>query len=44
MYLVDKGANINHIDNYGMFALKRELFQANYENIKILLEKGANPN
>ena len=26
LYLVDKGANINHIDNYGMFALKKELF------------------
>lgn len=25
-FLVDKGANINHIDNYGIFALKRELF------------------
>jgi ankyrin repeat protein len=25
MYLVDKGANINHIDNYGNFALKREI-------------------
>ena len=25
-FLVDKGANINHLDNYGFFALKRELF------------------
>ena len=29
-FLVDKGANINHMDNYGMLALKRELFNANY--------------
>ena len=43
-YLVDKGANINHIDNYGVFALKRELFNNNYAVIKQLLEKGANPN
>lgn len=42
-YLVDKGANINHIDNYGYFALKRELFASNYAMIKRLLEKGALP-
>ncbi len=42
-YLVDKGANINHIDNYGFFALKRELFNNNVAMIKRLLEKGANP-
>ena len=29
-YLVGKGANINHIDNYGSFALKRELFNSNF--------------
>lgn len=28
-YLVGKGANINHIDNYGMFALKKELLLDN---------------
>ena len=44
MFLVDRGAKINHRDNYGMFALKKELYNANYENIKVLLEKGADPN
>ena len=43
-YLVEKGANINHIDNYGVFALKKELLAMNYNMIKQLLEKGANPN
>lgn len=43
-YLVGKGANINHIDNYGVFALKRELFANNYNMLKQLLEKGADPN
>lgn len=42
-YLVDKGANINHMDNYGFFALKRELFQSNYQMIQRLLDKKANP-
>lgn len=44
MYLVEKGANINHIDNYGMFALKKELLANDYALIKKLLEAGANPN
>lgn len=44
-YLVEKhGANINHMDNYGTFALKRELFANNLPMFKQLLEKGANPN
>lgn len=44
-YLVEKhNANINHIDNYGMFALKRELYQTNLATFRTLLEKGANPN
>ena len=43
MYLVDQGANINHIDNYGLFALKRELFRGDVVLMKKLLEKGANP-
>ena len=43
-FLVDRGANINHIDNYGTFALKRELFAYNVVMLKRLLEKGADPN
>ena len=43
-YLVDKGANINHIDNYGFFALKSELYKNNFEMMKRLLDKGADPN
>jgi hypothetical protein len=34
------GANINHIDNYGVFALKRELFNNNFPLFQKLLEKG----
>jgi hypothetical protein len=31
LYLVQNfGANINHIDNYGLFALKKELFGNNF--------------
>jgi len=37
MYLVDKGANINHMDNYGEFALKRELFIGNEALFRKLL-------
>lgn len=43
-FLVDKGANINHLDNYGMFALKKELWANNLEMMKKLLQKGADPN
>jgi ankyrin repeat protein len=32
------------MDNYGEFALKRELYQNDYNLIKKLLEKGADPN
>ncbi|CDW79015.1 nad(+) adp-ribosyltransferase-3 [Stylonychia lemnae] len=42
-YLVSQGANINHIDNYGFFALKKELFNSNINMIQKLLEKKANP-
>lgn len=43
-FLVDKGANINHIDNYGMYALKKELWANNLPMMQRLLEKGADPN
>ena len=38
------GANINHIDNYGEFALKKELFDNNLQGFTRLLDQGkANP-
>lgn len=44
-YLAEKhGANMNHIDNYGFFPLKKELYANNLPLFKQLLEKGANPN
>jgi ankyrin repeat protein len=45
LYLVQQfGANINHIDNYGTFALKRELFDNNLQGFTRLLDQGqANP-
>ena len=43
-FLIDKGANINHIDNYGVFPLKKEVMSRNLEMIKKLLDKGADPN
>lgn len=44
-YLAEKhGANMNHIDNYGVFPLKKELYSGNVALFKQLLEKGANPN
>ena len=46
LYLVQKfAANINHIDNYGMFGLKKELFGNNFQAFQRLLDQGhANPN
>jgi hypothetical protein len=39
LYLVQQfGANINHIDNYGTFALKRELFDNNLQGFTRLLD------
>jgi ankyrin repeat protein len=35
---------MNHIDNYGLFPLKKELYANNLPLFKQLLEKGANPN
>lgn len=44
LYLAEKfGASINHIDNYGVFALKKELYSNNLVLFRQLLEKGANP-
>jgi hypothetical protein len=41
LYLVQHfGANINHIDNYGSFALKRELFDNNLQGFTRLLDQG----
>ena len=41
LYLVQQfGANINHIDNYGYFALKRELFDNNLQGFTRLLDQG----
>lgn len=44
LFLVDKGANINHMDNYGMYALKKELWSNNLPMMQRLLQKGADPN
>ena len=44
MFLVDHGGNINHMDNYGEFALKREMYAGDLNLLTILLEKGADPN
>jgi ankyrin repeat protein len=44
-YLAEKhGADMNHIDNYGVFPLKKELMASNLALFRQLLEKGANPN
>lgn len=44
-YLAEKhGGDMNHIDNYGVFPLKKELMAGNLQLFKQLLEKGANPN
>jgi ankyrin repeat protein len=39
--LAEKGADINKLDNYGFFALKREVIQGQIEMIKKLLARGA---
>ena len=42
--MVDQGGNINHMDNYGEFALKREMYAGDIALLTKLLEKGADPN
>jgi len=44
LMLVNHGANINHIDNYGVFALKKETIGLNLQMVKRLLQAGADPN
>ena len=43
-YLASKGADVNNLDNYGFFALKKEIFENNLERIKKLLSVGADIN
>lgn len=43
-YLASKGADINRLDNYGFFALKKEVFDNNLDRIKRLIDAGADIN
>jgi ankyrin repeat protein len=43
-YLASKGADINRLDNYGFFALKKEVFENNLDRIKRLIDSGADIN
>ncbi len=43
-FLVDNGGNINHMDNFGMYALKKEVMKEDIPMITKLLDKGADPN
>lgn len=43
-YLATKGADVNRLDNYGFFALKREVFNNNLDRIKRLIDVGADIN
>jgi ankyrin repeat protein len=42
-YLLDRGANINQIDNYGYTALHDAASAGNFEIVMCLLEHGADP-
>lgn len=42
--ILNKGANVNGIDEFGGNALSTAAFKANIEIVRILLEAGANPN
>lgn len=44
LYLIEKGANVNEVDDTGISALHRAASNNHYEVIKILLSNGANPN
>ena len=41
--LLQKGANIDHMDKWGNFALKHAVRRRNLPKVRFLLEHGANP-
>jgi ankyrin repeat protein len=42
-FFLDKGVNVNHLDNSGMSALMLSVIKRQLESVKLLLSRGASP-
>ena len=40
-FLIDKGMNVNHMDNYGDTPLLQAIHERHYETAELLLDNGA---
>lgn len=43
-YLLDQGANVNQLDKHGISPLLAAIWEGHTECVKLLLERGADPN